>query len=157
MRTLLNEGVDPLTNKTIIPKSVLEEVTTVHMVMAGRGSQPYFSVQGYGMGWIRDSYQGHEVRSFTNVLRRPLNLIRLFNTLVESLDSRPRSSCYPLTNSASSRSLTQTRSTNKSSPLSTASLKTISSYRGKSLKDFPPTARRHRRPTNRPVQSQNQL
>ena len=57
---LMNEGVDPMTNNTIIPQSAYEEVTTAHMITAGRAPQPYFAVEGYGMGWWRRSYQGHE-------------------------------------------------------------------------------------------------
>lgn len=57
---LLNEGIDPTTNTTIIPRSAFEMVTTVHMIMQGRAAQPYFSIDGYGMGWNRKSYQGHE-------------------------------------------------------------------------------------------------
>lgn len=57
-----------MTNKTIIPSSAFEEVTTVHSVVIGRGYQPYFSIQGYGMGWTRKSYQGHEVRRLLETL-----------------------------------------------------------------------------------------
>lgn len=58
---LINEGVDPITNSTILPSSVFKEVTTAHAITSSRASQPYFAVEGYGMGWFRRSYQGHEV------------------------------------------------------------------------------------------------
>lgn len=58
---LLNEGINPTTNITIIPRSAFEMVTTVNMIMQGRAAQSYFSIDGYGMGWHRKSYQGHEV------------------------------------------------------------------------------------------------
>lgn len=59
---MVNEGVDPMTNKTIVPRSAYQEVTTAHKLVDGLSSQPYFSMEGYGMGWSRKSYQGHEVR-----------------------------------------------------------------------------------------------
>lgn len=62
---LLNEGIHPTTNVTIIPHSAFEMVTTVHTIMQGRAAQPYFSIDGYGMGWHRKSYQGHEVSNST--------------------------------------------------------------------------------------------
>lgn len=61
VRLLLNGGVDLVTNRTIIPQSAFEEITTVHQIVGGRASQPYFSIDGYSMGWSRKSYQGHEV------------------------------------------------------------------------------------------------
>lgn len=60
---MLNSGIDPVTNKTIIPRLAFEEVTTAHSLVDGRSSQPYFSLKGYCMGWGRKSYQGHEVCS----------------------------------------------------------------------------------------------
>ena len=57
---LLNEGVNPINNETIVPKSVFQMVTTAHIIIGGARS-PEFSISGYGMGWNRVSYQGHEV------------------------------------------------------------------------------------------------
>ena len=37
---LLNEGKHPYTNKTVIPKKVVEYVTTGRMVMVGKGDFP---------------------------------------------------------------------------------------------------------------------
>lgn len=68
IQTLLNEGSVPITNKTIIPRAAFVEMTTVHKVMNGRGAQPYFSVGGYGLGWMRGSYQGHEVGFLIDLL-----------------------------------------------------------------------------------------
>lgn len=60
---LLNGGIDPETNKTIIPKSVFQMITTAQIPTEGRGQFPEFSFHAYGMGWGRVSYQGHEVNS----------------------------------------------------------------------------------------------
>lgn len=59
----MNEGVNPATNETIIPHVTFEEETTAHFISVGRGDpkRPGVSIQGYGMGWWRMSYQGHEV------------------------------------------------------------------------------------------------
>jgi hypothetical protein len=61
---LLNEGVHPKTNETIIPHSAFKEATTAHAIVFGRPDQPHLSIHGYGMGWGLQSYQGHEVRFF---------------------------------------------------------------------------------------------
>ncbi len=58
---LLNSGTNPVTNETILPMSVLTEVTSAHTIVHARAPSPEFSISGYGMGWFRESYQGHEV------------------------------------------------------------------------------------------------
>ena len=57
---LLNAGVDPSTNSTVVPKEVFEMTTTSHILATGRGQQPDISASGYGMGWSQFAYQGHE-------------------------------------------------------------------------------------------------
>jgi hypothetical protein len=59
---LLNEGIDPATNATVLPKDVLEVVTTSRAVDVGYGSNTE-SISGYGLGWMRVSYLGHDVCS----------------------------------------------------------------------------------------------
>ncbi len=59
---LLNGGVNPATNATVVPKSVIAEVTTAHTIISGRATSPELSISGYGMGWSRESYRGYEVR-----------------------------------------------------------------------------------------------
>ncbi|KAI1786346.1 beta-lactamase/transpeptidase-like protein [Ganoderma leucocontextum] len=59
LAVLLNEGVDPLTNATIIPPSVFGEMTTARAVVSGVAAGP-LSIMGYGMGWFRVSYRGHD-------------------------------------------------------------------------------------------------
>lgn len=61
LTVLLNEGVEPASNKTIIPRSAFEEITTAHSIQAGKPTIPEMSIQGYGLGWWRFSYQGHDV------------------------------------------------------------------------------------------------
>ncbi|KAI0767194.1 beta-lactamase/transpeptidase-like protein [Fomes fomentarius] len=60
LAVLLNRGVDPVTNTTIIPASVLTETTTAHAIVSGTASGD-LSITGYGMGWFRGSYRGHDV------------------------------------------------------------------------------------------------
>ena len=58
---LVNGGVDPYTNNTIIPSSVLSTITTSYMVESGIPIGPGVSIMGYGAGWQRMSVQGHDV------------------------------------------------------------------------------------------------
>ncbi|KAH8096874.1 beta-lactamase/transpeptidase-like protein [Cristinia sonorae] len=60
LNALLNKGVHKDTNTTVIPGSVLDAVTTSHAIVSGRGTSPHTSISGYGMGWSRVSYGGHE-------------------------------------------------------------------------------------------------
>lgn len=60
LAVLLNQGVHPKTNETIIPRSAFEEVTTAHVITDGKGPLADLSIAGYGMGWWRQSYRGHE-------------------------------------------------------------------------------------------------
>ena len=52
LSALLNEGQDPTTNKTVIPKSVFDAVTTAQIIVGGK-LIPASSIVGYGMGWMR--------------------------------------------------------------------------------------------------------
>ncbi|KAL4254577.1 class-A beta-lactamase family protein [Abortiporus biennis] len=56
---MLNEGIDPYTNRTIIPLQAYREITFAHSITSGAGF-PGSSIRGYGLGWGRSSYQGHE-------------------------------------------------------------------------------------------------
>lgn len=60
---LLHNGVNPDTNVTIVPQSAIEETTTAHSLVTRKAlvSAPYISFTGYGMGWERNSYKGHEL------------------------------------------------------------------------------------------------
>lgn len=55
---LLNSGANVATNETIIPRAVFNEVTTAYAIVQGG---PEEQLVGYGMGWGRSSYLGHEV------------------------------------------------------------------------------------------------
>ena len=61
MRMLLKSGRHPSSNKTVVPLSVFDMTTTVQIVVNKKAPHPEFSLSGYGMGWARLSYQGHEV------------------------------------------------------------------------------------------------
>ncbi|GBE87212.1 hypothetical protein SCP_1004590 [Sparassis crispa] len=65
---LLHKGVDPRTNLTVIPKAAYEESTTAHSVSLGKPSSPITSLIGYGMGWMRLSYQGRDMVMHTGSL-----------------------------------------------------------------------------------------
>ncbi|THH28151.1 hypothetical protein EUX98_g6035 [Antrodiella citrinella] len=60
LKALLNKGVNKDTNTTVIPSSVLDAVTTAQVSREGRPSGPHSSISGYGMGWHRESYKGHD-------------------------------------------------------------------------------------------------
>ncbi|OSC96792.1 beta-lactamase/transpeptidase-like protein [Trametes coccinea BRFM310] len=60
LATLLNEGVDPRTNRTIIPASTFANMTTARAIQNGVSS-PDTSITGYGMGWFRMTYKGRDV------------------------------------------------------------------------------------------------
>ena len=57
----LNEGVDPISGKTIFPKGVYDTVTTAQTIIHGRPSAYYDSLIGYGMGWERWAAGGIDV------------------------------------------------------------------------------------------------
>lgn len=59
---LLNNGVDPRTNVTVIPRGAFQETTKALSIMSGVPPDKFSSIVGYGMGWWRVSHQGHEVR-----------------------------------------------------------------------------------------------
>ncbi|KAL4251706.1 class-A beta-lactamase family protein [Abortiporus biennis] len=59
---MLNQGIDPYTNRTIIPIRAYYEITLAHSVVFGTGVSE-LSIRGYGLGWARGSYQGHEMIS----------------------------------------------------------------------------------------------
>ncbi len=54
--------MDPRTNTTIVPASVLANMTTSRAIESGVPAMD-ISIVGYGMGWFRQSYKGHDVRS----------------------------------------------------------------------------------------------
>lgn len=58
---LLNEGVDPISKATIIPKSAFHEIITASAISAGAGPNEDVSIIGYGLAWFRFSYKGYEV------------------------------------------------------------------------------------------------
>jgi len=64
VKLLLNDGVDPVTNATVISRGTLEEVVSAHSIVDGNPrNRPERSIIGYGLGWTRFSYIGHDVRT----------------------------------------------------------------------------------------------
>ncbi|KAH7914454.1 beta-lactamase/transpeptidase-like protein [Hygrophoropsis aurantiaca] len=55
----LNEGVHK--NETVLPKSVYQTASAAYSVSAGTPADSGHSIGGYGMGWFRSSYLGHDV------------------------------------------------------------------------------------------------
>ncbi|CCM00547.1 uncharacterized protein FIBRA_02581 [Fibroporia radiculosa] len=68
MAMLLNRGVDPSTKTRIMPEAVLDETTMAHYISEHVGPNAYTSVQGYGLGWSRQSYLGHEIVSHSGAI-----------------------------------------------------------------------------------------
>ncbi|KZV70776.1 beta-lactamase/transpeptidase-like protein [Peniophora sp. CONT] len=60
VQMLLNGGVDPVTNQRILASETIEAVSLARSVMVGTGSSE-MSIMGYGMGWMRSSFQGKEI------------------------------------------------------------------------------------------------
>ncbi|KAI0767877.1 beta-lactamase/transpeptidase-like protein [Irpex lacteus] len=62
---LLNEGVNPITNKTVLPPSVFAAMTSGYIVTNPRPQKhipgPLSSLTAYGLGWERTTYHGHEL------------------------------------------------------------------------------------------------
>jgi hypothetical protein len=58
---ILNGGVDPVSNATIIPSSELEVIIDAHSIVGTGVASAIESTDLYGLGWFRDSYQGHDV------------------------------------------------------------------------------------------------
>ena len=58
--TWINEGVHG--NRTVFPASVYRNVSYSCSVAFDHPNAPGQSIGGYGMGWLRDSYRGHDVR-----------------------------------------------------------------------------------------------
>ncbi|TFY55723.1 hypothetical protein EVG20_g9215, partial [Dentipellis fragilis] len=60
VRMLMNGGIDPYTNTTIIPRSAFDAVTSAQVVATGLTWPGVDSVVCYGLGWLRHSYLGHD-------------------------------------------------------------------------------------------------
>ncbi|KAJ3550437.1 hypothetical protein NM688_g5077 [Phlebia brevispora] len=58
---LLNKGVNPYTQEVVVPPQVLAYVTWAYSIMSGAAPSSSTSIYGYGMGWTRYTYKGHEV------------------------------------------------------------------------------------------------
>ncbi|KAH0589798.1 hypothetical protein H2248_005512 [Termitomyces sp. 'cryptogamus'] len=61
LSTLLNGGIVPQTNLTLIPPEVLNRLETGVMVTEGKAAYPEFSPKVYGPAQWRYAYRGHEI------------------------------------------------------------------------------------------------
>ncbi|KZT55806.1 beta-lactamase/transpeptidase-like protein [Calocera cornea HHB12733] len=59
--SLMKEGKHPVTEEQIIPASVIETTMLGHTVVEGKPEYPELSAKLYGLGWLRYSYQGHQI------------------------------------------------------------------------------------------------
>ncbi|KAG2030659.1 beta-lactamase/transpeptidase-like protein, partial [Suillus americanus] len=62
----LNKGVH--NNVTVIPLSVYGNASQSYSISIGASADPELSIQGYGMGWFRNSYLGHDIVYHTGSL-----------------------------------------------------------------------------------------
>ena len=60
VRTILNGGVDPNTNTTIIPPAQFDVITSAHSIVTSNVSADE-STLVYGLGWFRETFVGHDV------------------------------------------------------------------------------------------------
>jgi len=60
VKMILNDGVDPDTNETIIPPAQFDVITSPHSIISPNISRP-FSTLLYGLGWIRYSLESYDV------------------------------------------------------------------------------------------------
>ncbi|KAF7328948.1 Beta-lactamase domain-containing protein [Mycena venus] len=60
IKMLLNSGVDGRTNDTILPATTFDLATSAISIASNKGSN-LSSILGYGLGWVRQSYRGHEL------------------------------------------------------------------------------------------------
>ncbi|KAI0042675.1 beta-lactamase/transpeptidase-like protein [Auriscalpium vulgare] len=61
VHTVLNGGVDPRSNFTVVPPSAFEKITTAHSVMIGGPTSHLYGFLGYGLGWMRSTSAGHDM------------------------------------------------------------------------------------------------
>jgi hypothetical protein len=64
---LLNGGIDPNTNVTIIPPAQFEVITSAHSIVIP-DANAQVSTEVYGLGWSRLSYLGHDVSESSPLL-----------------------------------------------------------------------------------------
>ncbi len=66
---VLNGGIDPVSNVTIIPSAQYDVITSAHSI-ANPNASAETSTVVYGLGWFRTSISGHDVSGswFFNIL-----------------------------------------------------------------------------------------
>ncbi|KAI0317841.1 hypothetical protein OF83DRAFT_1186356, partial [Amylostereum chailletii] len=61
LKFLLNSGANLDTNTTLLSPFSFEETITSYSIFDGRPHSRSLSIIGYGLGWFRVSFQGHDV------------------------------------------------------------------------------------------------
>ena len=59
---LLHEGVHPDTGAVVVPKSTFDTMTRASVIVPGLSQYLDAPVLAYGMGWLRNSFMGLDVR-----------------------------------------------------------------------------------------------
>ncbi|KAJ7334791.1 beta-lactamase/transpeptidase-like protein [Mycena albidolilacea] len=77
VKTLLNSGVDARTSTTIIPRTTFDLATSAISVSGDKGDN-LTSISGYGLGWGRYSYRGHEMVSHNGGAPGVATIVDLF-------------------------------------------------------------------------------
>ena len=57
---ILNGGIDPNTNATIIPSAQFDVITSAHSIVTPYPNAEESAVV-YGLGWFRETFIGHDV------------------------------------------------------------------------------------------------
>jgi hypothetical protein len=57
---ILNGGIDPDTNVTIIPSAQFDVITSAHSIVVPNPNAEE-STLVYGLGWFRETFIGHDV------------------------------------------------------------------------------------------------
>nr|XP_018259445.1 uncharacterized protein I303_08374 [Kwoniella dejecticola CBS 10117]OBR81603.1 hypothetical protein I303_08374 [Kwoniella dejecticola CBS 10117] len=61
----MKKWVQELLNPTVLPPSIVKEVTTAHTVTDGKPTLPHYGINGYGIGQVMYSYRGFKIEGHT--------------------------------------------------------------------------------------------
>jgi hypothetical protein len=85
VKMILNGGIDFDTNVTVIPRAAFDTITSVHSIVVPNvsGLPPGSSIIGYGLGWMRYSFFGHDVSESFALRPQPTdNIIILYRSSI---------------------------------------------------------------------------
>jgi len=61
LKFLLNKGVVPQTEQRLLSESGFDHITTANAIVLGNAPTSRISIMGYGLGWLRLSFRGHDM------------------------------------------------------------------------------------------------